>query len=132
MEWTLEVTIHTKKAKGPEFCSQEPELAADPPAPGLWALTGLSGAELWLQQGPGGLAPAEPTAWRDFGLSQTERSDHGNLLSGHQVAAPLEGAVPRAELGFILDNMIMLMTGIIYWSFSLCWHCIKPLHLHVI
>lgn len=39
--------------------------------------------------------------------------------------------MPRAELDFSLGNMITLMMGFTYWGFSLCWHGIKPLHLHV-
>lgn len=68
----------------------ETEPAAEPWARGPWAELGLSGAELWLQQGQRGLAPAQPTAWRDSDISQTEHSDHGNFLSGVKEQVPLE------------------------------------------
>lgn len=98
IKWALEVIINTQNIKDPGFC--QPELAAasespDPlgnlPSGGDWG----SGVQSFGFNRQRGLTPAEPTARRDFGISQTKLSDHGKPLSDHQGASPLWGSVPH-------------------------------------
>lgn len=89
LKGTLEVAINTSKERGPEFCSQRQSQRLSPGHGGRGQSWGSRVQSSGFSRDRG-LAPAQPTAWRDFVISQTEHSDHGNCLSGIKEQLPLE------------------------------------------